>query len=158
MSNVDINSTDEKIYEKISEGKACVYFRKTQNDVFYNPVQEFNRDLSVAVLNTYSSVNNEKKLRILEAFAASGIRSIRYGLEIANCKEIVANDFDTNAVQLIDKNVNMNKVDGLVKSNYGDAIAYMNEQLKSKTRFDCIDLDPYGLDIGESVLIVYIII
>jgi tRNA (guanine26-N2/guanine27-N2)-dimethyltransferase len=144
MSNVDKNSIEENNYEKISEGKASVYFRKTQNDVFYNPVQEFNRDLSVAVLNTYSSVNNEKKLRILEAFAASGIRSIRYGLEIANCKEIIANDFDTKAVELIDKNVKMNGVNDLVRPNYGDAVAYMNEQIKSKTKFDCIDLDPYG--------------
>ena len=60
-------------FNKIKEGKANVYFNKVKNQVFYNPIQEFNRDLSIAVLNTYSATNNNKKLRILEALAASGI-------------------------------------------------------------------------------------
>lgn len=91
--------------EQVREGKAVVNFVKTNNQVFYNPIQEFNRDLSIACINTYSSVNGGKKLRILEALAASGIRSMRYALEIENCAQIIANDFDSHAVQLIDKNI-----------------------------------------------------
>lgn len=103
---------DVKLFEQVREGKALVNFRKTNNQVFYNPIQEFNRDLSIACINVHSTkLNNNangssnKKLRILEALAASGIRSMRYALEIDNCHEIVANDLDRHAVELIEKNI-----------------------------------------------------
>ena len=131
-------------YNQVKEGKANVYFHK-KTQVFYNPIQEFNRDLSIAVLNTYSSVNNNKKLRILEALAASGIRSMRYALEIDNVKEIVANDLDKQAVELINSNIDLNQVNDKVKSNCGDCLTYMNIACQEKNKlFDCIDLDPYG--------------
>ncbi len=73
-----LNMTDqmEDKFNKIKEGQANVYFNKVKNQVFYNPIQEFNRDLSIAVLNTYSKTNENKKLRILEALAASGITKL----------------------------------------------------------------------------------
>ena len=67
---------DEKNFNKVKEGKANVYFNKVKNQVFYNPIQEFNRDLSIAVINTYSSTNGNKKIRLLEALAASGIFNV----------------------------------------------------------------------------------
>ena len=70
--NMAADQVEDK-FNKIKEGKANVYFNKVKNQVFYNPIQEFNRDLSIAVLNTYSKTNDNKKLRILEALAASGI-------------------------------------------------------------------------------------
>ena len=136
----------ESEYNKIKEGKAECLFLKTSNQVFYNPIQEFNRDLSIAVLNTYNSHSNKtnKNLRILEALAASGIRSMRYALEVRNCTEIIANDFDKKAVELIDLNATQNKVNYIVKSNFDDATVLMNNSFSRKEFFDCIDLDPYG--------------
>ena len=134
----------ESDYNRVKEGKAECYFQKTSNQVFYNPIQEFNRDLSIAVLNTYSKTNNNKKLRILEALAASGIRSMRYALEVENCVEIIANDFDKKAVELIDLNARQNKVGNIVKSNFDDATVLMNTSYSKKELFDSIDLDPYG--------------
>ena len=65
----------------VSEGKADIF---QPPSVFYNPVQEFNRDLTIAVLNVYSNLqqNKVKKdsdpefegLRILEGLSASGLR------------------------------------------------------------------------------------
>lgn len=136
---------DESQYNKVKEGKAEVYFNKTKNEVFYNPIQEFNRDLSIAVLNTYSKINGNKKLRILEALAASGIRSMRYALEVENCEQVVANDFDRRAVDLIKLNAESNRVADRVKPNHDDATLLMNESSRTpQSRFDCIDLDPYG--------------
>ena len=83
------------------------------------------------------------KLRILEALAASGIRSMRYALEIENVEEIVSNDFDRKAVDLINLNIKLNNVGDRVKSNCGDAISFMHDTSKT-TKFNCIDLDPYG--------------
>lgn len=143
----------EKKFVKVKEGKAEAYFHKTKNDVFYNPIQEFNRDLSIAVLNTYSWLNKDKKLNILEALAASGIRSMRYAREVANCGQIVANDFDSHACELIRLNTDLNGVGDRVRANCDDAIVLMNRLSKSnfknldkseQIQFDCIDLDPYG--------------
>lgn len=108
--------------------------------MFYNPIQEFNRDLSIAVLNTYST-KNKSNLKLLEALAASGIRSMRYALEIDNLNEIIANDYDKRASNLIDLNIKLNNVENKVKSNCGDAISYMHDcSKKNSTKFDCIDL------------------
>ena len=142
MSNNEVKPDDGN-YTKVTEGKAQVYFHKSRNEVFYNPIQEFNRDLSIAAMNTYSAMNGGKKLRVLEALAASGIRSMRYALELENCAEVVANDFDKKAAELIETNIKLNKVEGLVKANCDDAVAYMSSASR-KNNFDCIDLDPYG--------------
>ena len=48
MSNNIVIDLNEDNYDKVLEGKATVYFQKTKNQVFYNPIQEFNRDLSIA--------------------------------------------------------------------------------------------------------------
>lgn len=135
---------DDSNYNRVKEGQAECLFHKTSNQVFYNPIQEFNRDLSIACLNTYSKINNNKKLRILEALAASGIRSMRYAKEIENCTDIVANDFDKKAVELIDLNTKLNGVENIVKSNFDDATVLMNRMYSEKKLFDSIDLDPYG--------------
>ena len=136
----DLNQSD---FKTISEGKANAYF-PNNGQVFYNPIQEFNRDLSIAVINTYAK-NNKIKLRILEALAASGIRSMRYALEIENAEQIISNDFDQKAVDLIDLNIKLNNVSHKVKSNCGDAISFMHDSSKTNaTKFNCIDLDPYG--------------
>lgn len=139
-------------------------------NVFYNPVQEFNRDLSISVLNVYHRIlvkeriekaakkqqqrkrakDEEKKeakeneeapalgpedpptyvagkryedgLRILEALAATGLRSIRYAQEIAGVRQIVANDLSRQAVASINKNVQHNKVEELIEASHADAM------------------------------------
>ena len=48
---------------------------------------------------------------ILEALAATGLRSVRYLKEIDNIKELVANDWDPKAVELIKKNMEFNGID-----------------------------------------------
>ena len=66
---------------------------------------------------------------------------MRYALEIENINEIVANDFDQKAVELIDVNIKLNCVEHIVKSNYDDAVSQMYARSKNKkTNFDCIDL------------------
>lgn len=175
-----------KMFNIVTEGKATVFQPKS---VFYNPVQEFNRDLTIAVISQFSKehfeslkIKQEKKnqhskppseetgakgdnqveqnheipdtlqagvryengLRILEGLAASGLRSIRFGLEIPGVKEVMSNDFDQSAVEIIKKNVQKNNLQGIVHENYGDAAMVMYQSKGFKDRFDVIDLDPYG--------------
>lgn len=135
-------------------------------NVFYNPVQEFNRDLSISVLNVYyqqlvkervekelkqqqrlqkqqkASENGHQEslkaptdatsyiagtqyddgLRILEALAATGLRSIRYAQEIAGVRQIIANDLSRQAVESINTNVRHNRVDHLIETSHADAM------------------------------------
>lgn len=51
-------------YNTVTEGKATILFPK-HNEVFYNPVQQFNRDMSIAAIRTWSEIyNNEKAERV----------------------------------------------------------------------------------------------
>jgi tRNA (guanine26-N2/guanine27-N2)-dimethyltransferase len=51
-------------YNTVTEGNATILFPK-HNEVFYNPVQQFNRDMSIAAIRTWSEIyNNEKAERV----------------------------------------------------------------------------------------------
>jgi len=127
-------------FQSITEGSATVLFAKGQ--VFYNQVQVFNRDLSVAVLRAWDSMCREKAsgkevrrawgvrdvcspgsagdravlppLRILEALSASGLRSCRYAAELQPGRVglIVANDIEPAACQAIQRNIELNGLTG----------------------------------------------
>ncbi|XP_055595180.1 tRNA (guanine(26)-N(2))-dimethyltransferase [Uranotaenia lowii] len=154
----------------ISEGSAKLLVGER---VFYNPVQEFNRDLSICVLATFSRIYQkeklqlaqkrarngdppvevvplvagekcEKGLRILEALAATGLRSVRYANEIPGVKEIVANDYSKSAVESIEENVQHNKLEHLITPSFNNAMTLMYTSTQPEQRFTAIDLDPYG--------------
>ncbi|CAM4682160.1 tRNA (guanine(26)-N(2))-dimethyltransferase [Caretta caretta] len=173
----------------IMEGKAKIIF-PSANEVFYNPVQEFNRDLTCAVITEFIrlqlsakgiqiAVPGEEKVekvvvdlsegeeagsepapegegaaavgevckegvRILEALAASGLRSIRFAKEVPGLRAVVANDFSSKAVELMARNIQFNGVGHLVTSSLADARMLMYQQKAEKHPFDIIDLDPYG--------------
>ncbi|KAL0279521.1 UNVERIFIED_CONTAM: hypothetical protein PYX00_001059 [Menopon gallinae] len=119
--------------------------------VFYNPVQEFNRDLSISVLEVASSryykdvQDREKnKFRILDALSATGLRSIRFAKEIQNVTEIVANDISALAVQVVEENIRHNNVENTVKCSNLDAVEIMFKSRHPGKKFHAVDLDPYG--------------
>ncbi|KAF8350673.1 N2 N2-dimethylguanosine tRNA methyltransferase [Amanita rubescens] len=181
-------------------------------ETFLNPVQEFNRDLSVAAIRVWSEERNrvkeanwlrskEKKTHsrkrlksdngqptdphgtagpsvvstgdvpeshqsyrpcksvILEAFSATGLRSIRYAKEIPLVKYVIANDLSPSAVAAIKRNVELNNLDLLTEDGFssnggeslgkvhvheGDACTLMYSHREEKRRVDVVDLDPYG--------------
>ena len=171
----------------VTEGRAKICLPPS---VFYNPVQEFNRDLTIAVITEHvrqfcdseklqkrtqcvggdiasesksdSNVNSQQKnaedktsttaktdssqkgVRILEALAASGLRSIRFALEVPCIREVVANDFDHTAVEYIRRNSDLNDVGHLVTASCSDAAMLMYASRGRSDRFDVVDLDPYG--------------
>jgi len=126
----------------IEEGSAKIYFSKEDKmgEVFYNPVQHFNRDLTCSIIQTFQKELG-KEISIFEAFAATGLRSLRYAKEVKGVKSVIANDLDPHAVSIINKNIIINKVTGIVKSSVGDANDVMN---KNPLQFSVIDLDPYS--------------
>ncbi|KAH3901926.1 related to tRNA (guanine(26)-N(2))-dimethyltransferase, mitochondrial [Saccharomycodes ludwigii] len=151
-------------YKIIVEGSTSILTPKSEADVFYNPVQQFNRDLSVTCIkawaNLYLNPKQEgkedieepelkkikieekeyiKKFTILEALSATGLRAIRYSKEIPNISKIVANDLLPAAVDTIKRNIEYNKASTNVIPNLANCNAVMYTK-----EFDCIDLDPYG--------------
>ncbi|KAJ3399632.1 hypothetical protein CcCBS67573_g02715 [Chytriomyces confervae] len=157
----------------ITEGKATIPLPPgTTQDVFYNPIQEFNRDMSIAAINVWSKMHldaveakrtqNPKKkakvedvwdptqINVLEALSATGLRAIRYAHECEHVSHIVANDFDAKAAESIKKNAEFNGVLGKVIPNEGDANMVMYQSLQKhgygekKLKFFVVDLDPYG--------------
>ncbi|KAI8359941.1 N2,N2-dimethylguanosine tRNA methyltransferase [Choanephora cucurbitarum] len=163
-------------YNTVTEGKATILFPK-KNEVFYNPVQQFNRDMSIAAIRTWSEIYTQEKvdrlqnkinkskdkeskamleksleklkesnnITVLEALAASGLRSIRYAKEIPRLKQVVCNDIEEDAIEAIKRNVKYNGLtEDLVKPNHSDAMRVMYDTVGTNEKFDVIDLDPYG--------------
>ncbi|CAD8055126.1 unnamed protein product [Paramecium primaurelia] len=129
----------------IKEGKALIQTKRVEikegkqieEEVFYNPAQIINRDLTVLTIDTFSE--NRQPITILDALSASGLRSVRFAQEIQNIKEIYANDLSLASLALIEENIKLNEISN-VKIYNMDANKLMKEDIK----FDVIDLDPYG--------------
>lgn len=60
-------------------------------------------------------------LRILEGLAASGLRSVRFALEVPGLQSVTANDFSTKAAALIARNAQYNGVGHIVQASCRDA-------------------------------------
>ena len=91
---------------------------ETRGAVFYNPVQEFNRDISILAINEFNQLLTEERaakgkthegIKVLEALAATGLRSVRYMKEIPSITTLVANDIDPAATDLMNKNFEFNE-------------------------------------------------
>lgn len=84
-----------------------------------------------------------KPPRILEALSASGLRALRYALEVEEVGKVVALDNDKVSVEACRRNIKFNGsvASSKVESHLEDARVYMLTHLKE---FDVVDLDPYG--------------
>ena len=110
---------DGNIKKQGGQKKKADEINEAPGAVFYNPVQEFNRDISIAVIHEYAKMFNEEKaaknkeqrdIKVLEALAATGLRSVRYLKEIGKLEKVICNDWDPVAVELIQKNMDYNDV------------------------------------------------
>ncbi|UWG48920.1 N2,N2-dimethylguanosine tRNA methyltransferase [Halanaeroarchaeum sp. HSR-CO] len=104
-------------------------------DVFFNPDQQLNRDLTVATLSAYRE-REPRAESYFDAMAASGIRGVRAA---ADGWTVSMADVDPDAVDLCRENLARNDLDGTV--HYQDANAVLHD---AETVFDVTDLDPFG--------------
>ncbi len=113
--------------------------------VFYNPAQTMNRDASVLVLTALLKTQNfEKPVRVADPFSGTGVRAVRYAIEVPGVNEVYANDLDPNAFKLIQENVRMNNVQDKVRVFRGDANAILYMLKSLGYTFVFVDIDPYG--------------
>jgi tRNA (guanine26-N2/guanine27-N2)-dimethyltransferase len=126
----------------VSEGGATVAVPEERDGasegsgdgVFFNPTQELNRDVTVAVLRAYRDCD-PRASSYLDAMAASGIRGVRAGLA---GYDVTCADVDPDAVALARGNLARNDVDGVAVER--DVNALMHDE----GPFDVVDIDPFG--------------
>jgi len=104
--------------------------------VFFNPEQELNRDLTVAVLRAFREREDGAET-YLDAMTATGVRGVRAAADGWNATAL---DIDPEAVALARSNFEANGLEGAVHRR--DANVDLHEHW-----YDVVDLDPFGTPI-----------
>ena len=84
----------------------------------------------------------KKPFRILDALSATGLRALRYASEIPEVTSVTANDVSPEAIKSIKANIHYNRLTEKIEPSIADAKIHMYTLTTSK--YDVIDLDPYG--------------
>ena len=142
--------------ETVKEGKVKVIvpkleaFKKQPADyapskapVFYNPVMELNRDISVLAFQAYQRLVN-REISICEPLTSSGIRGVRFAAEIHGVKKVVISDINERACKLAKHNVDLNRLQDRVTVKHKEANCLLSCHGAPKRRFDIVDVDPFG--------------
>jgi tRNA (guanine26-N2/guanine27-N2)-dimethyltransferase len=123
---------------RVIEGNAKLFF-DSNHDVFYNPKMEMNRDIGVLFVRSYFRT---KPIRVCDPMTASGVRAIRYALECPNVESVTASDADPVSVDYATRMIQLNHLSERIFTVKSDAITLF--QSRGDTRFDFVDLDPFG--------------
>ncbi len=111
--------------------------------VFYNPVMEFNRDLTVLAFQAYQRIVN-REISICDPLTSQGLRGIRFASEIAGVKKVLISDINERAYRVAKHNVQLNGLEKLVSVKHKDANCVLSCNASPKKRFDIVDIDPFG--------------
>ncbi len=139
--------TENSIQLNIKQPKKDVHKRM---EVFYNPLMESNRNISVLLIN---SLPNEK-MNIALPLAGSGIRGLRFLKELDKKKinHLFVNDKRKDFTKSLKRTLSANKIKSKKLSiNNEEASFFLLNQLNNKKKpkgfcgyFDYIDIDPFG--------------
>ena len=111
--------------------------------VFYNPVMEFNRDLTVLAFQAFQSIVG-REISICDPFTSQGIRGVRFAAEINGVKHILISDINENAFKLAKHNVQLNGLEDIINIQNKDANCVLTCNASPQKRFDIVDIDPFG--------------
>lgn len=108
----------------------------SKTPIFYNPAMEFNRDISMLVLQTFVKVRG-RHIDVLDGLAGTGIRGIRFCREVRGDFSVTINDWNKEAFAIIQKNIERNNVHAIPSNRNLNT-------LLCDCSFDYIDIDPFG--------------
>ena len=111
--------------------------------VFYNPVMEFNRDITVLAFQSYQRMVN-REISICDPLTSQGIRGLRFAAEIEGVKKVLIGDINVRAYKLAKHNVVLNGLEDKIDVKYKDANCVLSCNSSPKKRFDIVDVDPFG--------------
>ena len=115
----------------------------TEAPVFYNFLMQLNRDVAILAVKVYQEQRDEN-LNILLPLAATGVRGIRFQLELPNIDRLIMNDVNPLAFELMKHNLKLNDLTDKIELQNDDGISLLNSFAKRGRRVDVIDIDPFG--------------
>ena len=123
---------------EIAEGRAKL---RIPNGVFFNPEMKFCRDYSVLAIR--AALKGKKRLRLVDATAATGVRAIRYRKECGGIAgETFLVDLNASAARSASANVRLNRLKNakVVKASF----AKFCQSSHAEEKFGIVELDPFG--------------
>jgi tRNA (guanine26-N2/guanine27-N2)-dimethyltransferase len=119
--------------------------------VFYNPEMVENRDITMSLLKAIL-ISWGKEFNFLDPMAATGVRGIRFALEVANQSgkdvNLFMGDISPIAVELMKHNLRVSGVDSIhnisIQVNHMEANEQMYHLRRSGVALNYIDIDPFG--------------
>lgn len=111
--------------------------------VFYNPVMEINRDITILLVQAHQ-ISLGRDIDVCEPLAGSGIRGVRLATEIRGVKAVTMGDINENAYRLAACNVQINGLNKIVVVKKKEANYLLNSHSAPRKRFDVVDIDPFG--------------
>ncbi|MBI5875350.1 MAG: class I SAM-dependent rRNA methyltransferase [Deltaproteobacteria bacterium] len=91
-----------------------------------------------------------KDKRVLDCFAYTGafaMYAAKYG-----AKEVVALEDSGKIFEMLNRNIQLNGFENIIKQEKGDAFDWLREQYKKGERFDCVILDPPSFVKGKEAM------
>ncbi len=118
------------------------------DEVFFNPYQKVNRDLSVLVIRAFSNINRNVDLKICEPFGGVGVRTCRYATEVPSSR-IYYNDVNSKAVKITKRNISSLpvQIQEKIKIQNKEFTDFLNSLYLEHPIMDFVDIDPYGTPI-----------
>jgi tRNA (guanine26-N2/guanine27-N2)-dimethyltransferase len=111
--------------------------------VFYNPVMEINRDITILLVQAHQK-SLGRDIEVCEPLTGSGIRGVRLATEIRGVKAVTMGDINENACRLAARNVQINGLNKIVVVKKKEANYLLNSHSAPRKRFDVVDIDPFG--------------
>ncbi len=122
---------------------------KKNMPVFYNPIQELNRSISLIAFLTFQTTNIDEKQEnyyVCDCMAASGIRTLRLKQFLKQGTIFIVNDLNPLALEMIKHNAKLNTItlDDSIQIHNKDA-NYLFQYLRHEKQLpSIIDIDPFG--------------
>lgn len=98
-----------------------------------------NRDIGVLLVRSYF---RGRQIRICDPMTASGVRAIRYASECSNVESVTASDVDSTSIDYANHMIELNHLTERISVIHANAFALLQNHIE--TRFDFVDLDPFG--------------
>jgi len=111
--------------------------------VFYNPVMEINRDITVLIVQAHQK-SLGRDIDVFEPLAGCGIRGVRLATEVRGVKAVTLGDINENAYRLAAHNVQINNLNKIVVVKKKEANYLLSSHSAPRKRFDVVDIDPFG--------------
>jgi len=105
--------------------------------VFYNPAMVVNRDISLLIVNAMGGEN----LVVCDPMGASGVRVMRFLLEVPTVSKAIYNDINQRAVENFKENLRLNQIDQSKVEIHSEDASLLMRHLRN---CDYVDVDPYG--------------